>query len=91
MLRKLDSQVRYSYKTKSSSYKLPESIKNKDLNVRSRSTEKKNINEGSNLGHCNRQEFFFLEKKIKARKIKVTINKWYYIKLKSLWKKGNNQ
>lgn len=58
MLRKLDSQVRYSYKTKSSSYKLPESIKNKDLNVRSRAKKKKNINGGSNLGNCNRQDFF---------------------------------
>lgn len=73
MLRKLDSQVRYSYKT-NPPYKLQESIQNKDLNVRRRSKKKKNINEGSILGNWNRQ-YFFLEKKIKARKIKITINK----------------
>lgn len=61
MLRKLDSQVRYSYKT-NPPYKLQESIQNKDLNVRRRSKKKKNINEGSILGNWNRQYFFWRRK-----------------------------
>lgn len=61
MLRKLDSKVRYSYKT-NPPYKLQESIQNKDLNVRRRSKKKKNVNEGSILGNWNRQYFFWRRK-----------------------------